>query len=227
MPHQVARQSLARAKREWSREEVYALIDGVKKYGSGSWKRILRDKSIGKCFQSRSNINIKDKWRQVSCWENISDLMKAKRKKPKKVVSKKYAHEGAHKEHSLDAPAKAHESAHKEHLLDDVRTYEQKNYECKRRYILKASELDVLYKTALDFRDQVPNAMPIVSQAMKAVHDAFVAEEKAISFEYVAEKAEMKYLQWKRNMEEIMSQKINLRNRFFTGCTGDEFIYRY
>jgi cobalamin biosynthesis Mg chelatase CobN len=64
---------------------------------------------------------------------------------------------------------------------------------------LKASELDVLYKTALDFRDQVPNAMPIVSQAMKTVHDAFVAEEKAISFEYVAEKAEMKYLQWKRS----------------------------
>ncbi|XP_035663861.1 telomeric repeat-binding factor 1-like [Branchiostoma floridae] len=50
-----------RIRHQWSEEEVSNLIDGVRRYGQGNWSKIL-DKFR---FNGRTNVNLKDKWRQL------------------------------------------------------------------------------------------------------------------------------------------------------------------
>jgi len=38
---------------------------GVKKYGPGNWSIILKDKEFNEKLQKRSNVNMKDKWREM------------------------------------------------------------------------------------------------------------------------------------------------------------------
>ncbi|GLU10787.1 hypothetical protein SLE2022_275710 [Rubroshorea leprosula] len=53
-----------RKARRWSLQEEEALRDGVEKYGIGSWKMIL--KSNPEAFQERTEVDLKDKWRNLS-----------------------------------------------------------------------------------------------------------------------------------------------------------------
>ena len=48
-------------RRAWTEEEIGYLIEGVEKFGKGSWAIIL----AAYPFNSRSNVNLKDKWRSL------------------------------------------------------------------------------------------------------------------------------------------------------------------
>ncbi|KAL1224099.1 Telomere repeat-binding factor 4 [Cardamine amara subsp. amara] len=53
-------------KLKWTAEEEEALLAGVRKHGPGKWKNILRDPEFADQLASRSNIDLKDKWRNLS-----------------------------------------------------------------------------------------------------------------------------------------------------------------
>ncbi|GAB4837984.1 hypothetical protein Ancab_027511 [Ancistrocladus abbreviatus] len=53
-------------KQKWTSEEEEALRAGVAKYGPGKWKFIQRDPEFNQFLHSRSNIDLKDKWRNLS-----------------------------------------------------------------------------------------------------------------------------------------------------------------
>ncbi|CAH8391037.1 unnamed protein product [Eruca vesicaria subsp. sativa] len=53
-------------KLKWTEEEEEALLAGVEKHGPGKWKNILRDPEFAFPLSSRSNIDLKDKWRNLS-----------------------------------------------------------------------------------------------------------------------------------------------------------------
>ncbi|XP_010416038.1 PREDICTED: telomere repeat-binding factor 5-like isoform X2 [Camelina sativa] len=53
-------------KLKWTGEEEEALLAGIAKHGAGKWKNILRDPEFSKKLINRSNIDLKDKWRNLS-----------------------------------------------------------------------------------------------------------------------------------------------------------------
>ncbi|KAK6914724.1 SANT/Myb domain, partial [Dillenia turbinata] len=53
-------------KQKWTAEEEEALKAGVAKHGAGKWKIILRDPDFAPALTTRSNIDLKDKWRNMS-----------------------------------------------------------------------------------------------------------------------------------------------------------------
>ncbi|ESR39831.1 telomere repeat-binding factor 4 [Citrus sinensis] len=53
-------------KQKWTAEEEEALLAGVAKHGPGKWKNILRDPQFAPSLTQRSNIDLKDKWRNLS-----------------------------------------------------------------------------------------------------------------------------------------------------------------
>ncbi|KAJ4979565.1 hypothetical protein NE237_010345 [Protea cynaroides] len=58
--------SMGNPKQKWTTEEEEALRAGVDKHGVGKWKNIQRDPEFFHCLSSRSNIDLKDKWRNMS-----------------------------------------------------------------------------------------------------------------------------------------------------------------
>ncbi|KAJ7951568.1 Telomere repeat-binding factor like [Quillaja saponaria] len=53
-------------KQKWTAEEEGALLAGVSKHGPGKWKNILKDPEFAPLLTHRSNIDLKDKWRNLS-----------------------------------------------------------------------------------------------------------------------------------------------------------------
>lgn len=53
-------------KQKWTSEEEEALRAGVAKHGAGKWKNIQRDPEFNHLLYARSNIDLKDKWRNLS-----------------------------------------------------------------------------------------------------------------------------------------------------------------
>ncbi|XWS72203.1 hypothetical protein CRYUN_Cryun02cG0020100 [Craigia yunnanensis] len=53
-------------KQKWTAEEEEALRAGVAKYGKGNWKSIQRDPELSPFLFTRSNIDLKDKWRNLN-----------------------------------------------------------------------------------------------------------------------------------------------------------------
>ncbi|KAI3914797.1 hypothetical protein MKW98_002033 [Papaver atlanticum] len=53
-------------KQKWTAEEVEALIAGINKHGTGKWKNIQKDPEYAHILAARSNIDLKDKWRNMS-----------------------------------------------------------------------------------------------------------------------------------------------------------------
>lgn len=53
-------------KQKWKAEEEEALRKGVLKHGAGKWQNILKDPDFSTCLSSRNNIDLKDKWRNLS-----------------------------------------------------------------------------------------------------------------------------------------------------------------
>ncbi|THU72085.1 hypothetical protein C4D60_Mb04t08380 [Musa balbisiana] len=53
-------------KQKWTAEEEEALRAGVDKHGAGKWRTIQKDPEFSRCLATRSNIDLKDKWRNMS-----------------------------------------------------------------------------------------------------------------------------------------------------------------
>ncbi|GAB4849104.1 hypothetical protein Ancab_003912 [Ancistrocladus abbreviatus] len=53
-------------KQKWTAEEEAALKAGVRKHGAGKWQTILRDPEFSHLLRSRSNVDLKDKWRNIN-----------------------------------------------------------------------------------------------------------------------------------------------------------------
>ncbi|KAI3895119.1 hypothetical protein MKW92_014322 [Papaver armeniacum] len=53
-------------KQKWTAEEEEALIAGINKHGAGKWKSIQNDPEFSDVLAARSNIDMKDKWRNMS-----------------------------------------------------------------------------------------------------------------------------------------------------------------
>ncbi|XP_026453916.1 uncharacterized protein LOC113355304 [Papaver somniferum] len=55
-----------RRKLKWTLPEEAALKSGVDKHGAGKWKNIVSDPEFGPCLVSRTNVDLKDKWRNMT-----------------------------------------------------------------------------------------------------------------------------------------------------------------
>nr|VDD02900.1 unnamed protein product [Brassica rapa] len=53
-------------KHKWSQEEESALRSAVAKHGPGRWRTILKDPDFSQVLFLRSNVDLKDKWRNIS-----------------------------------------------------------------------------------------------------------------------------------------------------------------
>ena len=52
-------------RKEWTYQEEEALVEGVKRHGDGHWKSILEDPDLGPLLHLRSNVDLKDKARNL------------------------------------------------------------------------------------------------------------------------------------------------------------------
>ncbi|XP_010923664.1 single myb histone 6 isoform X3 [Elaeis guineensis] len=57
-------------KQKWTAEEEAALRAGVVKHGAGKWRTILKDPEFSAVLRLRSNVDLKDKWRNMSVTAN-------------------------------------------------------------------------------------------------------------------------------------------------------------
>lgn len=57
-------------KQKWTPEEEAALKAGVIKHGPGKWRTILKDPQFSGVLYLRSNVDLKDKWRNMSVMAN-------------------------------------------------------------------------------------------------------------------------------------------------------------
>lgn len=57
-------------KQKWTPEEEAALKAGVIKHGAGKWRTILKDPEFSSMLCQRSNVDLKDKWRNMSVMTN-------------------------------------------------------------------------------------------------------------------------------------------------------------
>ncbi|KAG9146893.1 hypothetical protein Leryth_005188 [Lithospermum erythrorhizon] len=57
-------------KQKWTPEEAAALKSGVIKHGAGKWRTILKDPEFNSTLCQRSNVDLKDKWRNMSVMTN-------------------------------------------------------------------------------------------------------------------------------------------------------------
>ncbi|CAI9286097.1 unnamed protein product [Lactuca saligna] len=74
-------------KQKWTAEEEEALRAGVAKHGTGKWKNIQKDPEFNHFLYSRSNIDLKDKWRNMSVSANgQGPREKSRTPKPKAIT---------------------------------------------------------------------------------------------------------------------------------------------
>ncbi|KAL3525591.1 hypothetical protein ACH5RR_013963 [Cinchona calisaya] len=59
-------------KQKWTPEEEAALKAGIAKYGLGKWSNILKDPEFSSVLHARSNVDLKDKWRNINVMANGS-----------------------------------------------------------------------------------------------------------------------------------------------------------
>lgn len=57
-------------KQKWTPEEEAALRAGIVKHGAGKWRTILKDPEFSSVLYLRSNVDLKDKWRNMSVMAN-------------------------------------------------------------------------------------------------------------------------------------------------------------
>lgn len=78
-------------KQKWTTAEEAALRAGVKKHGLGKWRAIQKDPEFTFLLATRSNVDLKDKWRNM----NIGICGYGSREKPVKSLSKQKAIKGS------------------------------------------------------------------------------------------------------------------------------------
>ncbi|TVU05693.1 hypothetical protein EJB05_48870, partial [Eragrostis curvula] len=76
--------SMGVPKQRWTPEEEAALRAGVARHGVGNWRTILKDPEFSSTLRYRSNVDIKDKWRNM----NVIVTASGSREKVKTAVKK-------------------------------------------------------------------------------------------------------------------------------------------
>ncbi|KAK9923679.1 hypothetical protein M0R45_032086 [Rubus argutus] len=105
-------------KQKWTPEEEDALLAGVAKHGAGKWKNILKDPEFSPSLILRSNIDLKDKWRNLSSSITSAQVTQEKMKNPMIKKSVRYAAP------SLSLPSRTPPDAT---VMDDTKTQERYN----------------------------------------------------------------------------------------------------
>ncbi|KAK6916324.1 SANT/Myb domain [Dillenia turbinata] len=75
-------------KQKWTQEEEAALKAGVVKHGAGKWRTILKDPEFSGVLYLRSNVDLKDKWRNLSVMANGWGSREKARQAVKKIQPK-------------------------------------------------------------------------------------------------------------------------------------------
>ncbi|KAL5184085.1 Telomere repeat-binding factor 2 [Glycine soja] len=70
--------SMGAPKQKWTAEEEAALKAGVLKHGAGKWRTILTDPEFSAILHMRSNVDLKDKWRNINVTAIWGSRQKAK-----------------------------------------------------------------------------------------------------------------------------------------------------
>lgn len=83
-------------KQKWTAEEESALKAGIAKHGAGKWRTILKDPEFSGILILRSNVDLKDKWRNMC----VMGTGYGSREKPK-FSSKKNRHATRHGDNQL------------------------------------------------------------------------------------------------------------------------------
>ena len=68
----------------WTQEEEDALRKGVKDHGTGRWKHIKHDPKYKEVLNNRSNVDLKDKWRNILVAEGAIEKPSARKGKKRK-----------------------------------------------------------------------------------------------------------------------------------------------
>ncbi|XP_020230355.1 telomere repeat-binding factor 2 [Cajanus cajan] len=76
-------------KQKWTAEEEAALKAGVVKHGAGKWRTILTDPEFSSILRMRSNVDLKDKWRNINVTAIWGSRQKAKLALKKNLPSPK------------------------------------------------------------------------------------------------------------------------------------------
>lgn len=84
-------------KQKWSEEEESALKAGVIKHGVGKWRTILKDPEFNHVLYLRSNVDLKDKWRNLS----VMASGWASREKPKGAMKRVHYQAPIHEDNSM------------------------------------------------------------------------------------------------------------------------------
>ncbi|KAK3146640.1 hypothetical protein QOZ80_3BG0269320 [Eleusine coracana subsp. coracana] len=71
-------------KQKWTSEEEASLRAGVAKYGVGKWRAILKDPQFSSTLFCRSNVDLKDKWRNI----NFTAMPSGSREKGRTALKK-------------------------------------------------------------------------------------------------------------------------------------------
>ncbi|KAI4355471.1 hypothetical protein L6164_004243 [Bauhinia variegata] len=104
-------------KQKWTAEEEDALLAGVAKHGPGKWKNILKDPEFAPFLTTRSNIDLKDKWRNLSV-STAAQGSKEKSRNPK-IKAIAAAAPAPNAQHASPA-APARQSAASDAIMEDA-----------------------------------------------------------------------------------------------------------
>ncbi|KAF8017303.1 hypothetical protein BT93_H2478 [Corymbia citriodora subsp. variegata] len=77
-------------KQKWTAEEEAALKAGVIKHGAGKWRTILTDPEFKIILQMRSNVDLKDKWRNINVTAIWGSRQKARLALKKNMLTPKH-----------------------------------------------------------------------------------------------------------------------------------------
>mmetsp|Transcript_9988 Transcript_9988/g.34472 ORF Transcript_9988/g.34472 Transcript_9988/m.34472 type:complete len:346 (-) Transcript_9988:1956-2993(-) len=72
------------SKKRWTEDEERALREGVEKHGTGRWKHIKTDNDFSEILSLRSNVDLKDKWRNILVARGEREKPSAVRKERKR-----------------------------------------------------------------------------------------------------------------------------------------------
>ncbi|KAK3416547.1 telomere repeat-binding factor 1 isoform X2 [Eucalyptus grandis] len=77
-------------KQKWTAEEEAALKAGVIKHGAGKWRTILTDLEFKEILKMRSNVDLKDKWRNINVTAIWGSRQKARLALKKNLLTPKH-----------------------------------------------------------------------------------------------------------------------------------------
>ncbi|KAK9848171.1 hypothetical protein WJX84_004055 [Apatococcus fuscideae] len=115
-------------KQKWTSEEESALREGVSKYGVGKWRLIQKDGIFAGVLRNRSNVDLKDKWRNLNM--DSYTAAKEKARKRSKGVNKSSSKKPSRKARAGAAAKKAKRRALDEDLeMEDDQAFDDDDEE--------------------------------------------------------------------------------------------------